>query len=238
MFFGDDVMRAGFELALASLRKLGCRLVEIPFKDFYAIANLLYEGAWVAERFAAIADFIAVKEDRMHPVTAKIIGGARKLSAADAFKGLYALQALKVKLAPVIASVDMFCVPTAPTHYTVGEVLADPIVTNSRLGTYTNFVNLLDLCGMAVPCGTRSDGRPMSITLLAPAGEDGAVASLAGRIHEASALPLGATGWPQPSRGRSAGEAGDGGIELVVVGAHMSGMPLNGELRSSKEKRR
>ena len=231
VFFGDDVMRAGFELALASLRKLGCRLVEIPFKDFYAVANLLYEGAWVAERFAAIADFIAVKEDRMHPVTAKIIGGARKLSAADAFKGLYALQALKVKLAPVIASVDMFCVPTAPTHYTVGEVLADPIVTNSRLGTFTNFVNLLDLCGMAVPCGTRSDGRPMSITLLAPAGEDGAVASLAGRIHEASALPLGATGWPQPSHGRSAGEAGDGEIELVVVGAHMSGMPLNGELR-------
>ncbi len=230
-FFGDEAMRAGFEAALQAVTSAGGRLVELPFADLYAVANLLYEGAWVAERYAAIAGFMAEKESSLHPVTRKIIGGARNLSAADAFKGIYALQALKVKLAPVIASVDMICVPTAPRHFTVDEVLADPIVTNSRLGTYTNFVNLLDLCGMAVPTGKRSDGLPMSVTLLAPAGRDDLVASLASRLHAASGLALGATGWTAtvPDLPKRAADAGE--IELVVVGAHLSGMPLNGDLK-------
>ncbi|MEI9414967.1 allophanate hydrolase, partial [Mesorhizobium sp. Cs1321R2N1] len=178
-FFGDASMQVGFEAALGLLETLGCRLVEIPFSDFYATANLLYQGAWVAERYAAISDFMDVNEAAMHPVTRKIIGGARSLSAADAFRGLYALQAYKAKLAPVVASVDLFCVPTAPTHYTTAAVLADPVVTNSRLGTYTNFVNLLDMCGVAVPTGKRGDGLPMSVTFLAPAGRDALTAMLA-----------------------------------------------------------
>jgi allophanate hydrolase len=230
-FYGDDAMRIGFDAALANLESLGCRLVEISFDDFYGVANLLYESAWVAERYAAIADFIESNESSLHPVTRKIIGGARKLSAADAFRGLYALQALKVKLAPILASVDLLCVPTAPTHYTLEAVLADPIASNSRLGTYTNFVNLLDLCGIAVPCGKRWDGLPMSVTLLAPAGKDDLSATLARDLHAMSGLSLGATGWPQPP-GLAAPLANeDGEIELVVVGAHLSGMPLNGELR-------
>lgn len=229
-FFGDASMQAGYEASLAMLSRLGCRLVEIPFGDFYATANLLYEGAWVAERYAAIADFMEANEAAMHPVTRKIIGGARNLSAADAFRGLYALQAYKAKLDPVIASVDLFCVPTAPTHYTVDAVLADPIVTNSRLGTYTNFVNLLDLCGIAVPAGKRDDGLPMSVTLLAMAGRDGLTAALARDIHAASGLSLGATGWQQPGILPAASSTDDGMIDLVVVGAHLSGMPLNGQL--------
>ena len=229
-FFGDGSMQAGFEAALGLLEKLGCRLVEIPFGDFYATANLLYEGAWVAERYAAIRDFMDANEAAMHPVTRKIIGGARGLSAADAFKGLYALQAYKAKLAPVIASVDLFCVPTAPTHYALDAVLADPITTNSRLGTYTNFVNLLDMCGIAVPTGKRDDGLPMSVTLLAMAGRDWLTAALARDVHAASGLPLGATGWAQPGSAPLDERAPDGMIDLVVVGAHLSGMPLNGQL--------
>ncbi|TGQ71290.1 allophanate hydrolase [Mesorhizobium sp. M00.F.Ca.ET.186.01.1.1] len=229
-FFGDAAMQAGFDASLAMLSRLGCRLVEIPFGDFYATANLLYEGAWVAERYAAIRDFMEINEAALHPVTRKIIGGARNLSAADAFRGLYALQAYKAKLAPVIASVDLFCVPTAPTHYALDAVLADPITTNSRLGTYTNFVNLLDMCGIAVPTGRRSDGLPMSVTLLAPAGRDALAATLARDLHAASGLELGATGWPQPGLQPAAQPAGDGMIDLVVVGAHLSGMPLNGQL--------
>lgn len=231
-FFGDASMQAGFEAALAALEALGARLVEIPFGDFYATADLLYEGAWVAERYAAIRDFFETNEAALHPVTRKIIGGARYLSAADAFRGLYALQAYRARLAPVIASVDLFCVPTAPTHYTVDAVLADPIATNSRLGTYTNFVNLLDMCGIAVPTGTRDDGLPMSVTLLAAAGRDGLVASVARDLHAASGLALGATGWPQPSAQSVAALAEDEMIELVVVGAHLSGMPLNGQLKN------
>ncbi|RWD81637.1 allophanate hydrolase [Mesorhizobium sp.] len=229
-FFGDAAMQAGFETALRTLEQLGCRLVEIPFGNFYATANLLYEGAWVAERYAAIADFMEANEAVMHPVTRTIIGGARKLSAADAFKGLYALQAYKTRLAPVIASVDLFCVPTAPTHYTVDVVLADPIVTNSRLGTYTNFVNLLDMCGVAVPTGKRDDGLPMSVTLLAAAGKDALTASLASELQAASGLDLGATDWAMPASVAKAPDLDDGMIELVVVGAHLSGMPLNGQL--------
>jgi allophanate hydrolase len=229
-FFGDAAMQAGFETALVALEKLGCRLVEIPFGDFYATANLLYEGAWVAERYAAIVDFMEANEAVMHPVTRTIIGGARKLSAADAFKGLYALQAYKARLAPVIASVDLFCVPTAPTHYSMAAVLADPIVTNSRLGTYTNFVNLLDMCGIAVPTGKRDDGLPMSVTLLATAGKDALTAALGSELHAASGLGLGATGWPMPASSAKTPDFDDGMIELVVVGAHLSGMPLNSQL--------
>lgn len=230
-FFGDAAMQAGFETALRTLEQLGCRLVEIPFGDFYATANLLYEGAWLAERYAAIADFMEANEAVMHPVTRTIIGGARKLSAADAFKGLYALQAYKARLAPVIASVDLFCVPTAPTHYTVDVVLADPIVTNSRLGTYTNFVNLLDMCGIAVPTGKRDDDLPMSVTLLAAAGKDALKAALARDLHQASDLGLGATGWTMPASPANTFQPDTDMIELVVVGAHLSGMPLNGQLR-------
>lgn len=234
LFFGDAAMQVAYEDALALLSSLGHRLVEVPFEDFYKTADLLYEGAWVAERYAAVKDFFDTHEDSFYPVTRKIYGGAKSLSAADAFRGLYALQALKKTVTPLIASVDLFCVPTAPRHFTCAELEAEPIRENSRLGTYTNFVNLLDMCGIAVPTGTRSDGLPASVTLLAPFGKDGMTAALAATIHAKSALTLGATGWNQPTREASRQEfdpAEAGQIDLVVVGAHLSGMPLNVQLR-------
>lgn len=229
-FFGDEQMQAGYEAALSILEGLGCRIVELPFADFYATADLLYDGAWVAERYAAIRTFMDAHEQSMHPVTARIIGGARRLSGVDVFNGLYALQGYKAKLSRVIASVDLICVPTAPTHYTVEAVLADPVGTNSRLGTYTNFVNLLDMCGIAVPSGIRPDGLPMSITLLARACKDGLLAELAREIHRISNLKLGATDWGLPPVGAFAAPADDGAIEIAVAGAHLSGLPLNGQL--------
>ncbi|MDM9629794.1 allophanate hydrolase [Rhizobium sp. S152] len=230
-FFGDAVMAAAYEDALNMLRGLGHRIVEVPFGDFYDVANLLYEGAWVAERYAAVKDFFDASEEAFHPVTRKIYGAAKELTAADAFNGFYALQAMKRKLAPVIASVDLFCVPTAPSHYTLADLAAEPIRENSRLGTYTNFVNLLDMCGIAVPTGKRSDGLPASVTLLAPFGRDGLTASLASDIHRASGLTLGATGWSLPSTEERKAGIDDAGIDIVVVGAHLSGMPLNVQLR-------
>ncbi len=230
-FFGDVVMEAAYDEALSTLAGMGHKLIELPFADFYATANLLYEGAWVAERYAAVRDFFDAHEASLHPVTRKIYGGAKSLSAADAFNGLYALQALKRKLAPVIASVDLICVPTAPTHYTVKDLEAEPIRENSRLGTYTNFVNLLDMCGIAVPTGKRRDGLPASATLLASFGKDGLTASLAADLHAASGLTLGATNWALPDRVAPAMVAEEDLIDLVVVGAHLSGMPLNSQLR-------
>ncbi|AFL51313.1 allophanate hydrolase [Sinorhizobium fredii] len=230
-FYGDVLMESAYDEALQMLRSLGHQIVELPFADFYATAALLYEGAWVAERYAAVKDFFDAQEASFHPVTRTIYGGAKALSAADAFEGHYALQALKRKVAPLVATVDMICVPTAPTHYTRADLESEPIRENARLGTYTNFVNLLDMCGMTVPTGRRSDGRPASVTLLAPAGKDHLTALLAGELHRLSALPLGATGWPQPANHPSAETDEDELIELVVVGAHLSGMPLNGQLR-------
>lgn len=229
-FFGDELMGSAFDSTLQSLRDAGHKVVELPFKDFFATAELLYEGAWVAERYAAIEKFMVEKSPSLHPVTRQIIGRGKDLTAVDAFRSMYALQSLKAKLQPVIASVDVICVPTAPRHFKLEEVLANPIATNSALGTYTNFVNLLDLCGIAVPVSKRSDGLPMSITFLASAGRDDAVASLALRVHEESGLTLGATGWPlEPARVPQA-RSGSGEIEIAVVGAHLSGMPLNAEL--------
>ncbi len=229
-FFGDDAMEAAYAASLDMLASLGHHMVEVPFADFYATANLLYEGAWVAERYAAVKDFFDASETSFHPVTRKIYGSARSLSAADAFDGFYALQGLKQRLAPLMTSVDLFCVPTAPRHYTRAELDAEPIRENSRLGTYTNFVNLLDMCGIAVPTGTRSDGLPASVTLLAASGKDGLTAALAAKIHKKSGLTLGATGWAQPVTRTSVEIDEPAMIDLVVVGAHLSGMPLNSQL--------
>ncbi len=208
-FFGDAAMAAGFEAVLSRLQGVGLSpraLAPLPISTPPPICSTRVPGSPSAMPRSAIS-WTSMRR-RMHPVTRTIIGGARRLTAADAFKGLYALQAFKAKLAPVLASVDLICVPTAPTHYTVEQVLADPIGTNSRNGTYTNFVNLLDLCGIAVPTGTRSDGLPMSVTLLATAGHDALVAGLGRELHAGTATTLGATGWSQPARRRRHADGG------------------------------
>lgn len=231
-FFGDESMRAGYEAALADLASLGHVIVEIPFSEFHEVGDLLYEGAWVAERYAAIRGFMDAHEDALYPITRTIIGGARKLGAVDAFEGFYRLQELRARLIPRIATVHAIAVPTAPMLATVAAVERDPIAINTRLGTYTNFVNLLDLCGVAVPCGYLHGGRPMSITLLGRAGEDGLIANLAATLHAACGNTLGAVGWPQPEIVDVRDPTPDDGIELAVVGAHLSGMALNSELRA------
>ncbi|MCF1465507.1 allophanate hydrolase [Agrobacterium vitis] len=231
-FFGDSLMEASFEKALTELSAMGHTLVDLPFSGFFEVANLLYEGAWVAERYAAVKEFFDAKPESFHPVTHKIYSAAKTLTAADAFSGMYRLQALKQQLAPVIASVDVICVPTAPTHYTLADLEAEPIKANSRLGTYTNFVNLLDMCGIAVPTGPRGDSLPSSVTLLAPFGADGLTAALGSALHNRLGTTVGATGWPLPQAPEKSVEKAEGLIPVIVVGAHLSGMPLNHQLTS------
>lgn len=186
-FFGDDIQATSFATALGDLKSRGAEIVEIDFEPFYEVAALLYEGAWVAERFAAIRDIMEERPEILHPVTRQIIGGATRLSAADAFVGFYRLEALKRIVAPILASTDCLCVPTIPHFVTLKDIAADPIGPNSRLGTYTNFVNLLDMCAIAVPVAKRGDGRPGNITLLAPAGRDAFVAGIARAIERGAA---------------------------------------------------
>ncbi|MGD9868587.1 MAG: allophanate hydrolase, partial [Hyphomicrobiales bacterium] len=157
-FFGDSAAESAFAATIDGIASTGAGIVELPFEPFYQVARLLYEGPWVAERYAAIESFLASNESQLHPVTRSVILQARGISAADAFKGLYRLEELRREVAALIDGVDLLCVPTAPTWYTLEQNLADPIVTNSNLGTYTNFVNLLGLCGLAIPTGTQADG--------------------------------------------------------------------------------
>ncbi|MGJ5176122.1 allophanate hydrolase [Bradyrhizobium oligotrophicum] len=232
IFFGDKAAEAAFGAAAARFVKLGAELVEFDLEPFYETARLLYEGPWVAERYLVIRDLLASDPDAIHPVTREItIGGARG-SAADTFAALYRLQALRKVAERTFAHVDALLLPTAPTAYTTAEVLADPILLNSRLGTYTNFVNLLDLCGLAVPAAIRDDGIPFGITLLAPAGRDAALASLGRAFHADTALPVGAKSVPQPALAPESPSLHGDEIAIVVVGAHLSGMALNHELTS------
>ena len=231
-FFGDAAQEAMFRQATELLRSGGARLVEIDFAPFFEVAALLYDGAWVAERHAATEEVLAREPDVVHPVTRSVIEKALTLSATDAFRDIYRLEALRRQLAPVLSAVDLLCVPTIPTLYTLDDLAADPIGPNTRLGAYTNFVNLLDLCGLAVPTMPRPDGRPGSVTLLAARGRDTLLAGVAMGIEQFGPRTLGATGWPVPPQVALPAAAGADEIELAVCGAHMSGMALNRELTS------
>ena len=230
LFFGDKVSAAAYEAALADLAGLGAAIVEIDIEPFYETARLLYDGPWVAERYISVRSLIASAPEAMHPVTRQIILGGAHPGAVDAFKAFYQLEELRRVRDHTFGEIDMLALPTVPTVYTVAQVLADPIGLNSRLGTYTNFVNLLDLCALAVPASMQA--TPFGITLLAQAGNDATLASLGRVFHAGTGLPLGATGTAQPALAPLPLPAASGEIGIAVVGAHLTGMPLNGELKS------
>jgi allophanate hydrolase len=231
IFFGDKASEAAYGDALKRWTTLGATLVEFDLEPFYETARLLYEGPWVAERYLVIRDLLASSPDSIHPVTREITAAGARLTAADTFAALYRLQALRRIAERAFANLDAVVLPTAPTAYSTAQVLANPIELNSRLGTYTNFVNLLDLCGLALPAAMRPDGIPFGITLLAPAGKDAMLASIGRVFHADTKLTLGAKGLPQPSLAPPPASASDGEIAIAVVGAHLSGMALNGELK-------
>jgi allophanate hydrolase len=230
IFFGDKASEAAYGDALKRWTALGATLVEFDLEPFYETARLLYEGPWVAERYLVIRDLLASSPEAIHPVTREITIAGARLSAAETFSALYRLQALRKVAERAFADMDAIVLPTAPTAYTTAQVLANPIELNSRLGTYTNFVNLLDLCGLALPAAIRPDGIPFGITLLAPAGKDALLASIGRVFHAATGLPIGAKDLPPPPLAPLPARAGADDIAIAVVGAHLSGMALNGEL--------
>ena len=230
LFFCDTRAEAAFEAALSAARRLGWQLVDVDLTALFETARLLYEGAWIAERTAAVGDFIDAHPGDIHPVTRAVIMQGRGFSAVDTFRALYRLDELRARARNALAAIDALMVPTAPAAYTVAEVAAEPLALNARLGTYTNFVNLLDMAGIAVPSTIADDRTPSGVTFLAPAGRDAWLASLGGAYHAATGLPLGALGGgraPMPAQSIS---AAPDEIAIAVVGAHLSGMPLNHEL--------
>jgi allophanate hydrolase len=231
IFFGDKVSEKAYDDALKRWTALGATLVEFDLEPFYETARLLYEGPWVAERYLVIRDLLASSPEAIHPVTREITIAGARLSATDTFTALYRLQALRRTSERIFGTIDALVLPTAPTSYSTAQVLANPVELNSRLGTYTNFVNLLDLCGLALPAAIRADGIPFGITLLAPAGHDAQLASIGRAFHADTKLAMGAKSVPQPPLAPLPEHAKDE-IAIAVVGAHLSGMALNGELRA------
>jgi allophanate hydrolase len=230
-FFGDTHNPALFQSAVDKLISLGGEPVEIDLAPFLATAQLLYKGPWLAERYAAIAPFIQHHADEMDPTVAKIISGATSYSAVDTFNAAYKLEELRAKTNPVWQTIDVLVLPTAPRTYTIAEVAADPIQLNSNLGTYTNFVNLLDLSAIAVPTGFRPDALPFGVSLIAPAFHDAGLLTLADRLHRATAPPLGgSTRKLEETKTLTPTIPPAGTLLMAVVGAHLSGQPLNWQL--------
>jgi allophanate hydrolase len=220
-FFGNQEAANLFSCSCDALRAIGGTAVEVDFAPFLEAARLLYEGPWVAERYVAIRKFFDANAEHINPVVREIIAGAKKFSAADAFNGMYRLEALRKETASVWNKIDCLVTPTAGTIYRIDEMLADPIRLNSNLGYYTNFMNLLDCAAVAIPAGFQGNGLPFGITLAAPAHQDIPLLHLADRLAHG---------------GKSASAQKDtlpvGRVRVAVCGAHLEGLPLNPQLTS------
>ncbi|TCR65468.1 allophanate hydrolase [Bosea sp. BK604] len=229
-FAGDAYAAQSFAGAIERVRALGGDVVTLDMTPFHEVARLLYDGPWVAERWLAIRELLERDPEAILPVTRQVIAGKPLPGAADAFAARYRLAELAVIAKAALQGLDALMVPSVPRAASFAEMAADPIGANSMLGRYTNFVNLLDLCALAVPATLAADGQASGVTFIAPAGRDAALAGIGRVFHAASGLSLGATGEPQPPLAQLPAKAPDGMIEIAVVGAHLSGMPLNGEL--------
>ncbi len=229
-FFGNRESERLFNEVIAQMQKLGGEAIEIDFQPFLEAARLLYEGPWIAERYAAIQSFFELHSDQIIAPVHEIIATAKQRSAADTFNGIYQLRRIKQQADRIWTHVDCFLTPTAATIYPIHAVQQDPIRLNTNLGYYTNFMNLLDYAAVAVPAGFQSDGLPFGITLAAAAHQDEPLLHLAHRLQQVYSLPLGATGIalprniPLPTTSRS------GQVRIAVCGAHLSGLPLNEQL--------
>jgi len=230
-FYGDSHNPALYKAAVAKLIALGGQPVEFDLGPFLAVAQLLYKGPWVAERYAAIASFIEKHADRMDPTVAKIISGAANYSAVDTFNAAYQLEALRRQTKGVWNSIDVMVLPTAPRAYTIKEIEEAPIERNSHLGYYTNFVNLLDLSAVAVPAGIRPDGLPFGVSLIGQAFQEDSLLTLADRLHRGLAHTLGGSDRKLAETPvLSITTPSPGCLLIAVVGAHLTGQPLNWQL--------
>lgn len=226
-FFGDDEGFGMFKKTITALRSFG-DIVEIDFQPFLEAAGLLYDGPWIAERYAGVRNFIDAHPDRLHPVILQVLSAAHEKNAIEAFIALNRLQQLKHQTLSVLRGLSCIAVPTAPRLYRIDEVLDDPVRLNSNLGYYTNFMNLLDLCAVALPSGFYSNGLPFGITLFAESLFDRRLLDIAQRIQNGSRRVQSedGTGKCYPMKAPETMSH----MRIAVCGAHMHGLPLNRQL--------
>ena len=232
-FFGDAQAEAAFQAGIAQLQALGGVPVVIDYGPLAAAAELLYNSALVAERYAAIKPFFDAHEAAVIEPVRSIISQGRDYSAADLYAAQTQLRAYGQQAAAMWDDIDLLLVPTAPTHYTLADMQADPVALNRNLGEYTNFVNLLDYAAIAVPSSLRADGLPFGVTLIGPCGSDWQLAELGQRLHQKTGLKQGFTGVNLPEATVIAGLTAiekEATMAVAVVGAHLTGMPLNSQL--------
>lgn len=216
-FFGDEEAAQLYAKAVDQLEAIGGEKIEIDFAPFRCAADLLYSGPWVAERYAAIGPFLEQHGTEMNPVVRGIIEKSTRYTAVDAYRAEYRLRELARAAEAEWSTIDILALPTTGTIYTHEQVAADPVRLNTNLGYYTNFVNLLDLAAIAVPAGLRPNGLPFGISLLGRAFTDEGLLAVAERfLGEVSAFLC-----------------PPGCVPLAVVGAHLTGMPLNREMLAS-----
>ncbi|MDR3373883.1 MAG: allophanate hydrolase [Ancalomicrobiaceae bacterium] len=190
-FFGDSEAERQFALAVERLIAMGGEPVPVDFAPFEETQRILYDGPWISERALSLDAVLAQYGDAIHPVTKRILESGGTYSAQDAFRAIHRIAELKCATRPVWDDISVLVVPTTPTIYRKSDILADPIALNARLGIYTNFVNLMGLCGVAVPNGLRSDGLPSGITFLAPGFAEARAAGFAAAFHKKTATGLG-----------------------------------------------
>jgi allophanate hydrolase len=228
--FVDPMQRAEFDRACALLRAMGATLVPVEMGPLFEAGDLLYSGAFIAERLSELEGFAREHPDALLPVIRTILARGEQPRGTDAFRALHRLASLRRSIEPLWRRIVALVVPGAPEHPTIEEVLADPIDVNTRLGRYTTFGNLLDLAGVATPSGFRPDGLPVGVTFLGPWGRDATLLTIAESFHARADTTLGALGLPVPAVEAEPRDVPTGHLALAVVGAHLSGQPLYHQL--------
>jgi allophanate hydrolase len=230
MFFSDVDYRGAWSAAVADLQEKGWEVVEIDFEPFLKAARLLYEGPWVSERYTALEDFLKAKPEAFFPATLEITSGGADHSARDAFAAQYKLAELRRESEAVWEGLAAIVTPTAGGFPKLSDLEADPIGPNSQLGYYTNFMNLLDLCAVAVPAGKSVEGLPFGITWIAPRDCDKALIEIADKGPEA----VGDNRPPKEMQGGTLSpvSASVDTLSILLFGAHMKGLPLNTQVQS------
>ena len=231
-FAGDAMAQTEFEKAVAHLEQLGGTAVQIDFSPLAKTASMLYDSALLAERYSGIQAFFDAHEGEVMEPVRSIIAKGKSYSAADLCEAQSQLRALAQQTQTLWRNMDVLLVPTAPTHYTIAQMQDNPVELNRILGTYTNFVNLLDYAALSVPASIRPDGLPFGVTLIAPSGSDWQLAELGQRFHHSTGLLQGALPLPLPPMAEPIGieNSAVACLPFAVVGAHLTGMPLNSQL--------
>ena len=180
-FIRDAECDALYEQACERLAGLGGQAIEIDFAPFAEAGEMLFSGPWIAERYASVSKLIDIDRGELLEGTRKVLHSAAQFTGADTFAAQHRLLKLRRQAELLVRRMDVLVVPTAPRPYTIAEMLEDPVTLNSRLGHYSYFANLLDLCAVALPNTTLATGMPMGVTLLAPAWHDHALLDFASR---------------------------------------------------------